>query len=254
MLRDRFGQSIHLIENGANIGTSAGWNKGIRYALNVLQADYVLLLNNDTLVEPYFLTHMVSAGEAGPEVGMVGAVIYDGQDRKRVRSAGARIRWNRGMISLLPMPTPEEQSAGSREVEFIDGCCMLVKRRLIETVGLLDTQYFAYSEEADWCVRARRAGFRLTYALNARIWHKAPHSYYDGHRLYYFLRSNVLFMRKNATTTQLLTFLPYFLALSLPSYIAKPFFRHPGSTISAVCRAMAWNLLHRPSRSSLSLD
>jgi hypothetical protein len=196
-LRHKFGNYIQLIENDRNYGFAEGNNIGMRYAFESSAHDYILLLNNDTVVDAKFLVELVTVAESDERIGIVGPVIYDYYDPARVRSAGVSIDWRKGVASHQSLtPHAAEQSGTMREVESIDGCCMMVKRQMIEKVGMLDPEYFAYSEESDWCVRAKRKGYKICCALSSKIWHKAPHSYLDSHRLYYFLRNDILFMRK----------------------------------------------------------
>lgn len=186
-----------MIENGANLGFAAGNNVGLRYAVEH-RYDYALLLNNDTVVAPDFLTQLVAEAEASPLTGMVGPLIYYYADPTLIWSAGGRIDWRRGVSQ---MDGTGERDSGryiaSREVDFVTGCALLVRREVLEQVGLLDERFFMYFEETEWCVRASRAGYHIRFVPQSRLWHKIPlDARFDKEYLaYYMTRNRLLFLR-----------------------------------------------------------
>jgi hypothetical protein len=188
-----------VIENGRNLGFTGGNNVGCRRALED-GAEFVLLLNNDTAVDPGFLGPLLCAME-DPRVGMATPKIYfHGEDRV-FWAYGATIDRMTGRSPHLGVYRKDEgQFDHIREVDRITGCAMFVRREVFERVGLLDDRFFIYSEETDWCLRARRAGYRLVVVKDSVIWHK-------GHRdsgragrpfiLYLQTRNHLLMLRKN---------------------------------------------------------
>jgi len=176
--------SVNLIRNRSNLRFAGGNNVGIAHALGK-GADYVLLLNNDTVVDPDFLTRLVNTAEQAPTNGMVGGKIYYYGDRNRIWYAGGRIEWWKGWISHIGLREEDRgQHDKSAQVDYITGCCLLVKRLVIETVGMLDERFFMYGEDVDWCLRAQRAGFHLLYEPGAKVWHKLSASS-GGHFSWY---------------------------------------------------------------------
>lgn len=246
VLRERFGDYIHLIENDRNYGFAEGSNIGMRYALTYFNPDYVLLLNNDTVVDPGFLTGLVRAAESDSRIGIIGPVVYDYYRPAVIRKTGAgqRIVWWRGAAVSMLSDRQADECGSIREADSIEGSCMLVRREVLEEVGMLDHEYFTYWEEIDWCVRARRAGYKICFTLNSRIWHKRPPFYKNTLKLYYFLRNNVLFMRRNADTKHMIVFLAYLFLVRIPLYSFKLFLRHPLGTVTAVGKALLWNIRH----------
>ena len=196
-IRERF-PAVTLIENERNLGFAGGNNVGLRHALE-RDADYVLLLNNDTEVAPDFLRRMVAAAEADASVGVIGPTIYYFERPNLIWSAGGDIDRRRGQTRMVGLNTPDAGQFGSepRPVDFVTGCALLAKRAVIEQVGLLDERFFAYFEEAEWCVRARRAGFRIIHVPEARVWHKIPLDARDSSPAvhYYMTRNRLLFLR-----------------------------------------------------------
>ena len=169
--RERLGDAVTVIANRANLGFAAGVNVGIRHAL-AAGARAVLLLNNDTLVAPAMLDRLVAAAGELPGADILGPVIYYHEPPGRIwRAADQEHRW-------LPIPTrlPDRAivRAGARpfRADYVTACGVLIRREVFETIGLFDEQYFMYFEDADFCRRARRAGFGIWCVPAAHMWHK----------------------------------------------------------------------------------
>ena len=188
---------VHVIENGANLGFAAGNNVGLRYAL-VHGFDYALLLNNDTEVAPSFLHHLITAIEANPLVGAAGPTIYYAEQPDVIWSAGGHIDWQRGISRMRGLG---ERDAGQytavSEVDFVTGCALLLRCAALERAGLLDERFFMYYEETEWCVRVRRAGWRIVHVPAAQLWHKIPiiDRVDKPYVAYYMTRNRLLFLR-----------------------------------------------------------
>jgi GT2 family glycosyltransferase len=213
VLRKRFGDYICVIGNDENYGFAEGNNIGMRYALEKDNPDYLLLLNNDTVVDPDFLSALAAAAESDPTIGIVGPKVYFHGEPDRLQCAGAKINWWAGTTHLIGCGEVDTgQFDKMRDVDCLIGCALMIRRRMLEEVGLLYAGYFAYFEETDWCARYRRAGYRLSYAPQARIWHKRRLALgrVDEVRLYYRTRNRFLFMKRNATRLQFAIFLVQF--------------------------------------------
>lgn len=191
---------VTLIENEENLGFAEGNNVGIRQAIGK-GADYVLLLNNDTVVAPDLLTELVRVAEADTQIGIVGPKIYYYDEPDRIQSAGGRINWKRATSTLIGTGEIDRgQYDQTREVDFVSGCALLVKKEVIKKVGLMDPAYFLYYDEVDWSVRISRAGFKLVYVPSGKVWHKDAVSSGKDSPLfnYYIARNKLLFAQKNA--------------------------------------------------------
>lgn len=166
-----------VIENSENLMYAEGNNVGIRRAL-AQGADYVLLLNNDTIVSPAMLGELETAMRNGPDAGVAGAMIYYFPPKQRQQDeiiwyAGGILSFWKGLTAHRGIR--ETDSGLYKDIEetgYVTGCAMMLSRRCIERTGLLDPGYFIYAEDADLSVRARRAGFRLLFAPRAKVWHK----------------------------------------------------------------------------------
>ena len=228
ILREKFGNYVHIIEKDKNYGFAEGCNIGMRYALSNLNPDYILLLNNDTVVDPDFLTELVKVAESDPLTGIVGPKICFYYEPNRIQAAGGRINWWTGQISLIGGTRIDMgQFDESREVDWVIGCALLIKQRTIEKIGLLYAGYFAYVEETDWCARAGKAGFEVVYAPGARVWHKRrlAAARIDEIRLYYRTRNLFLFMKRNSSRLQLICFFVQFFLRNVPLTMAFLLFR-----------------------------
>jgi len=197
VIRERF-PFVTVIENGENLGYAGGNNVGLRYAL-ARGTDYALLLNNDTEAAPDSLRLLVGAAEADPAVGIAGPTIYYYDQPQVIWSAGGAIDWRRGQTWMVGLDERDVAQFGQepREVDFVTGCALLVKRAVLERAGLLDERFFAYYEETEWCVRARRAGFKVVHVPRAHIWHKiSPVARADSPVVHYYMtRNRLLFLR-----------------------------------------------------------
>ena len=182
--------NVHVIVNDVNLRFAGGNNVGITYALND-GADYVLLLNNDTVVDPDFLTELVRTAESNQRIGMAGPKIYYHDAPKVLWYAGGKIAWWKGWITHRGVREPDHgQYDTAGETDYVTGCCVLVRRAAIEQAGMLDEAFFIYGEDADWSVRVARADFKLLYVPQAVIWHKLSVS--TGGHLSWFKNWNKL--------------------------------------------------------------
>lgn len=188
---------VDLLEARENLGYAGGNNFGLLHAME-RNPDYVLLLNNDTIVDPSSVGHLVAALETDHGVGIAGPTIYYHAQPGVIWSAGGKIDWRRGNTTLCGIGQVDEGQFGTkpRTVDFVTGCAIMVKREVIERVGLLDERFFAYYEEVEWCVRAVRAGYRAVHTPLSHIWHKISPSARAGSPLvnYYMTRNRLLLL------------------------------------------------------------
>lgn len=172
MVREKY-PDVTLIENGENLGVMEGYNTGLRFGLKE-NAPWTILLNNDIIVDPGLLTEMMKAAMADDRAGILGPKIYFFDKPGTFWYAGGSIRFFSGIISHRGIrETDRGQYDRTEETDYVNGCAMLVRRDVVERIGLLDTVFSPmYSEDADYSIRARRAGYRLLYVPSAKLWHK----------------------------------------------------------------------------------
>ena len=164
-IRERFPE-VEILQLKDNLGFAVGNNAGIRVALE-RGAEYVWVLNNDTTVDPKALRAMVEKAESDPRIGAVGSAIYSMEERERIQTwGGGYVNFWLGRSRYFLGPVNDEQ------IEFVTGASLLLRRPVLETLGLLDEGFFIYWEDTDYCFRLRKAGWRLAVAGNSKVWHK----------------------------------------------------------------------------------
>ncbi len=163
---------VTIIENGANLGYAAGNNAGIRQALDH-GADFILLLNNDTVVDPTLVDDLLAGMAREPDIGIAGPKIYYSDPRDRIWFAGGEVSLWRGNARHIGIrETDHGQYDTARDVDYVSGCALFARREVFDRVGMLDAGYRAYFEDADLCARAAQVGFRIRYVPTARVWHR----------------------------------------------------------------------------------
>ncbi|MGL4648522.1 MAG: glycosyltransferase family 2 protein [Caldilineaceae bacterium] len=167
---------VHLLQNPTNLGFAGGNNLGIRAALGA-GAEWVFLLNNDTCLRAGLKVRLAEAANEAPNVRLWSPLVVYADDPRRIWSAGDR-RVRGTLITLglwrnrsLPVGAP-----AVARVEFLTACALIVHAEVFRAIGLLDERYFMYAEDADFCERARRAGFELACATQAVVLHKVSRS------------------------------------------------------------------------------
>ncbi|MFA4817782.1 MAG: glycosyltransferase family 2 protein [Parcubacteria group bacterium] len=180
-----------FIKNEENLGYAVGNNVGIRFTLERM-ADYVLLLNNDTEVEKDFLTKLVEAAEKNEKIGIVSPVIFSKHSRQ-IWFSGGEIGW----LQMKTIHRKEASSADSYETGLATGCSMLVRAAVFKEIGLLDEDFFLYWEDADFSVRARKAGFKISVVSGSWVYHLEKSESNLKQKTYWLVISGLIFFQKN---------------------------------------------------------
>ncbi len=191
---------IRIIKNRRNIGFAAGVNVGIRLALKE-KADLIFLLNNDAVVEGDCLIGLKNEMLEEARTGIAGPRIFYSHDPERIWHGGGRFNHLLSGV-VIKEKNKKEGWHGSEigDVSFLTACAMMIHKSVFEAIGLFDDNYFFYAEDLDFCIRARRAGFKLKYASLAKTWHKiGPINQQRVSPFVFFqiARSRMIFLRKN---------------------------------------------------------
>lgn len=216
MLAAEFPQ-VQVIQNTSNLGYTVPMNQALRAA----EGHYLMQLNPDTVLTPDVLDTLLGFMETHPRVGICTPKVLnsDGTLQMQCRRSAARpwdaITYILGFSKLFPNSRlfgrylmeylPENQI---NEVEAVSGSCMLIRRSVVDQIGYLDEQFFAYQEDAEFCFRARKADWQIYYVPTAQLthfgglggsrfvpyrgiyaWHRSYYLYYRKHlaREYFFL-------------------------------------------------------------------
>ena len=168
---------IVLIENNVNLGFGEGNNVGIRDVLD-RGAEWILLLNNDVTVDPGLLSELMAVANSDSTIGGLSPKIYYHSEPDKLWYAGGKINYFTGIISHRGVRQEDHGQYDRVEpTAYLTGCACLLKREVIQAVGMFDSIYYpAYSEDADLSVRALRAGYKLVYVPRAKLWHKVSSS------------------------------------------------------------------------------
>jgi len=228
---ERF-REVSQVRTEVNLGPAGGANLGVRHALE-RGYDYVLVLNNDIEVAPDMLTEMVRVAEADPAVGVVGPKSYYYWDRERIWSSGGRITFREAVTKERGTGELDRgQYDRDDDIGYVNGCAQLVKRAVFEQVGLWDPIFHLSFEDADFCWRARRAGWRCRYAHRANLWHMVAVTAggYKEPRTYQTARSTAIFIRRYAGPLRWAKAVAMIL-LSLPAALAREL---PRGNVTAV--------------------
>ncbi len=214
-LRKEFGDTIDLFRIQEPRGFCGGNNQAMRLAL-AHGYDYLLLLNNDTTVEPDFLSHLVSVMESDRGIGVIGPKIVRYYDRSKLDSIGGSLRLGLARYVNFRQPYARVRS----NLTFITGCAFMLRRQAAEQVGFLDEEFYAYWEESDYCLRLRRAGWRIACAPQSVIYHKVGQTnrYLSNLYIYYMIRNGFLCMRKNGRWYQWPSFTLLFFFNAIAKY------------------------------------
>ena len=188
-----------IIESKDNLGFAGGNNLGIEYALNN-EADYIMLLNNDTVVEAHFLENMLNKFTEGNKVGIVGCKIMYFPKNNIIWYGGGYIDWFKFIGEHYGMREIDKgQCDEEKEIDFMTGCCMLIKKEVFQKTGFLSKDYFMYFEDVDFCVKVRDAGYKILYNPKAIIYHKVGLSSggeESPFAIKWGTRNRLIFMRK----------------------------------------------------------
>jgi len=225
-LRSLF-SGITILENSTNERFARGSNKGMRFALD-RGTQYVFLLNNDAVVEEATIGRLVGALEASSSIGFVGPKILYFSKRDVIWSAGGEVNFWTGITRHRGIREKDNgRYNDSVEVGYLTGCALMAKRELVEKIGLLDPSYYIYGEDADWCLRASKAGFKIVYVPDARVWHKVSLSTggeFSSTKLYQKTKSNLLLFSRHARPYHWIT-IPFFSLFYLLSLFVRGLFR-----------------------------
>jgi GT2 family glycosyltransferase len=249
--------NIEFLRSEVNLGFVGGNNLGLKLALTKYDPDYFLLLNNDTTAEPSFLKNMVAFYSERPNLGIIGGKIYYFDDPKRIWFAGGWFDKLRGnAVHLGENELDIGQYNIPMKINFVTGCCFMMSRKVVDTLGLLDEDFFAYCEDLDYSLRAIEAGFDCYYVPDSVIYHKVSSSFKSGKfaivgkrsALAYYLnvRNRLYIYRKHKKNINKMGFIFFQIKLTFRYVLGFTLtlqFRNAGSVIRGV-----WDGISKPVR------
>lgn len=225
-----------------NLGFAGGNNWGMRQA----RGDYMFIVNNDTEVTDDLLNQLIQPFLQDEKIGVTCPKIRYFDDLNVIQYAGFRPMnpYTGRTTSIGTWEEDKGQYNTPGPTAGAHGCAMMVKREVIEDVGMFPEKFFLYYEEWDWSARIREAGFTIWYTPQALIFHKESMSVGRNNpmKVYYHTRNRILYMRRNASAGQLAVFTLFFIFVAMPknvfSFIAKKQF----TQLKYFLKGAVWNL------------
>lgn len=189
---------VIFVSSAKNLGFAGGMNKGIKIALKDPQCQFIWCLNNDTVVVPSAMGKMVEQLRRHPDCGICSSYTRNYYFPEKPDAGKTRIRVNKWLGTNKIFEEDAKDPIG--QFKDYDGASFMVTRQFIETIGLMNEQYFLYFEEPDWTIRGWKKGFKIVYCTDESVYHKGGASTKGGERSYlsdyYMIRSRILFTRK----------------------------------------------------------
>ncbi len=191
-------KKITVIKSGRNGGYGYGNNIGIKYALKN-GADYVLVLNNDTVVDRNFLQPLVNKCNGDNSVGIVSGKINYYNNPEIIWSNGGTFDPDSGKIVHLNIGERDKGQKPTKEITFLSGCMWFIPKEVFEKVGFIDERFFMYMEDVDFCIRVTNANFKLFVVDESKILHKAGSTSgeFSKFSVYWRSKNYVLLLRKH---------------------------------------------------------
>jgi GT2 family glycosyltransferase len=195
---------VEQIINSENLGFAAGFNVGLQFALDA-GADYIFIMNNDTILSPDCLEHLMRS--TNPEVGILAPIIYYASQPQCIWALGGSTH---PLLLEKHDPWADKVDPGDLpeilDCDFVTGCAMFFPRKTLEIVGLFDEKFRMYYEDSDLCLRVRQAGLRIEAVSSAHMWHKVARSSGGSDapaERYWMARSSIYYFQKHARGLQI---------------------------------------------------
>lgn len=244
---------VRVIVSGVNRGFAGGNNLGVE----ISKGQFLFFINNDAVITKGSINAILSAFY-NPSIGVVSPLIcYYPTSAQEVEAdviqyAGAtNVNPFTGRNAIIgEKQLDQRQYHQSKPTFYAHGAAMMVKRRILEQVGLMSEFYFLYYEELDWCERIRKAGYTILIEPKAKIYHKESISVGKGNPLktYYLTRNRILFMAKNRSKQEYFAFTLFLFLLTIPKntlmYCLKGEWKH----LAAFWRGIKWNFTNNSER------
>jgi len=220
-LKEKF-HDIVILKNKENLGWTGGCNTGINYAMKS-NADYFFILNNDITLDENVIEGLVKIAESNDNIGIIGPRIRSASNHEIILSPGINRNY-RTLKLKYSEGVDNGQYTEIKDVNWIDDMTALIKKELIENIGVYDVQYFMYAEDSDLCYRATNKGYKIFYIpyLTAyHIEHGSTGEKFNSFIAYYVIRNYILFMRKYYSKRHFIIIIPFIFAMLIVNSITS---------------------------------
>ena len=234
--------NTRVLRSRKNLGFAGGNNWGMRQA----KGDYFFIVNNDTEVTPDLLEKLIRPFHERMDVGVTCPKIKYYSNPRIIQYAGFNPMnlYTGRTTSIGEMEEDRGQHDVSRATSAAHGCAMMVKREIMERVGLFAEKFFLYYEEWDWSARIKRANYKIWYTADAEIYHKESMTVGKSNpiKVYYHTRNRILYMRRNTNVFQFTVFTLVFTFFVVPKTTVTFFRRKEFTHLRYFIKGILWNL------------
>lgn len=250
---NRLYPQVKVIASPANLGFAGGNNLGVKSS----SGKYLFFLNNDTEVDPGFIEPLVALFESNPTAGAASSkILYHNSDNTIQYAGSTCINPFTGRNKQVGWKEKDNgQHNTLRETALAHGCAMMVPRRIIDSVGMMPELFFLYYEEIDWCESIKRAGYKIYFVPDSRVYHKESMSVGKNSTLktYYMTRNRLLYMRRNTSGTSKVMGLLFFFLFAMPKNLTTYLIHREIEHIKAFWKGLIWNVTHLSNGDKLKL-
>ncbi|MEP7278926.1 MAG: glycosyltransferase family 2 protein [Bacteroidota bacterium] len=231
-----------VLRSNKNLGFAGGNNWGMRQA----KGDYIFIVNNDTEVTPHLLHELLAPFRQDITIGVTSPKIKFFFQPEIIQYAGFNpmnhFTGRTSTVGEMEQDTGQYDTPG--ETFGAHGCAMMVKRAVIEKVGMFPEKFFLYYEEWDWSARIRKAGYKIWYTANATIFHKESMSVGKKNpiKVFYHTRNRILYMRRNTKWYQQAVFFLFFILFVIPRYFIDYLRKGEFVQMKNFFKGFVWNL------------
>ncbi|ODS39742.1 MAG: glycosyl transferase [Candidatus Altiarchaeales archaeon WOR_SM1_79] len=229
--------SVRIFRNSENLGFAEGTNIGIQKS----EGDLIALFNQDAIANKNWLANLVEVIESSEDIAAVAGKVYYWGDKYGKNAVFCT--WSK-VDPYTAVPYNFTGNETKNAVDYLTGCAMLVKKKTIDEIGLLDTGYFLYFDETDWCARMIRAGYKLIYVPDAIVWHVVSGSLENLHiKSMYMTRNWIRFALKNFDLKYIPVFLLFFILKTIFTFL-KNIVEFNLNETKVIIHALGWNIVN----------
>lgn len=212
--------------------------QNINFGINKSSDQYIFITNNDVTFDKNSLRHLINYSLAHPQVGVLGGKIFSRKNSDQISSAGHQMNKFTGRV--YPAAYPEI----TKQPDWIQGCTMLVKQKVIETIGLFDENFSFFFEDYDFCLRAKHAGFQVIYLPTAYFTHRGSFTTNRNlsQKYFHWYKSKIMLILKHFSLLHILSIMLLQLLVIAPY---RALILHDGRFIPFL-KALIWHLTNFP--------
>jgi len=192
-VREKFPQ-VEVLALPENVGFCAANNRAAEIMMKDPKIEYFFFLNNDIEIEKDCLKHLVDFMDSRPQAGACGPMVYYHESKETIWAAGGRIFTDLMWFPPIMRGKRDKGYKRPRQVDYVHGCSLMVRRSVIEKLGMFDERLFIYHDEIDWCLRMKNAGFEVWVVPRAKLYHKVSQlvGQHSPMMIYYTARNKLL--------------------------------------------------------------